>query len=409
MFRHRDPEVLVVGAGPVGLAAALFLQQHGVRVEVVDTDQHTTQQSYALAIHPRTLRILDEAGLSEGLIRAGRKLTKVAYYEGRERRAEIDYSALASKHPYLLVIRQSLLEKAAEEALRQKKLKVLWGHRLQALTADGATVRAEVAKLDQVQTGYAVAGSEWVVVRSETIRPAYVIGADGYDSSVRRMAGIEMAEHGGQVFSVYEIEATGELPAEVRVMLDPDLTSVYWPLEEGRCRWGFQIQDASGHAPSMERLQQLIAARAPWCTARPTQIYWSTVALFESRLARSFGKGGIWLAGDAAHQAAPVGVHSMNSGLVEARELAARMVRILRAGGAASLLEEFATETHEAWQWLLGAGREVRALPGADPWVRQTRARILACIPASGDDLEPLLGQIGLTAAPRGRDTDPGT
>jgi 2-polyprenyl-6-methoxyphenol hydroxylase-like FAD-dependent oxidoreductase len=400
MFRHRDPEVLVVGAGPVGLAAALFLQQHGVRVEVVDTDQHTTQQSYALAIHPRTLRILDEAGLSEGLIRAGRKLTKVAYYEGRERRAEIDYSALASKHPYLLVIRQSLLEKAAEEALRQRKLKVLWGHRLQALTADGATVRAEVAKLDQVQTGYAVAGSEWVVVRSETIRPAYVIGADGYDSSVRRMAGIEMAEHGGQVFSVYEIEATGELPAEVRVMLDPDLTSVYWPLEEGRCRWGFQIQDASGHAPSMERLQQLIAARAPWCMARPTQIYWSTVALFESRLARSFGKGGIWLAGDAAHQAAPVGVHSMNSGLVEARELAARMVRILRAGGAASLLEEFATETHEAWQWLLGAGREVRALPGADPWVRQTRARILACVPASGDDLEPLLGQIGLTAAP---------
>jgi 2-polyprenyl-6-methoxyphenol hydroxylase-like FAD-dependent oxidoreductase len=407
MFRHPDPEVLVVGAGPVGLAAALFLQQHGVRVEVVDMDQRTTQQSYALAIHPRTLRILDEAGLSEGLIRAGRKLTKVAYYEGLERRAEIDYSALASRHPYLLVVRQSLLEKAAEEALRQKKLKVLWGHRLQALTMDGATVRSEVAKLDQVQTGYAVAGSEWVVVRSETIRPAYVIGADGYDSSVRRMAGIEMAEHGGQVFSVYEIEATGELPAEVRVMLDPDLTSVYWPLEEGRCRWGFQIQDASEHAASMERLQQLIAARAPWCTARPTQMYWSTVALFESRLARSFGKGSIWLAGDAAHQAAPVGVQSMNSGLVEARELAARMVRILRAGGAASLLEEFATETHEAWQWLLGAGREVRALPGADPWVRQTRARILACIPASGDDLEPLLGQIGLTAAPR--DTDPGT
>jgi 2-polyprenyl-6-methoxyphenol hydroxylase-like FAD-dependent oxidoreductase len=409
MFRHPDPEVLVVGAGPVGLAAALFLQQHGVRVEVVDMDQRTTQQSYALAIHPRTLRILDEAGLSEGLIRAGRKLTKVAYYEGRERRAEIDYSALASRHPYLLVVRQSLLEKAAEEALRQKKLKVLWGHRLQALTMDGATVHAEVAKLDQVQTGYAVAGSEWVVVRSETIRPAYVIGADGYDSSVRRMAGIEMAEHGGQVFSVYEIEATGELPAEVRVMLDPDLTSVYWPLEEGRCRWGFQIQDASEHAASMERLQQLIAARAPWCTARPTQMYWSTVALFESRLARSFGKGSIWLAGDAAHQAAPVGVQSMNSGLVEARELAARMVRILRAGGTASLLEEFATETHEAWQWLLGAGREVRALPGADPWVRQTRARILACIPASGDDLEPLLGQIGLTTAPRGRDTDPGT
>jgi hypothetical protein len=97
------------------------------------------------------LHILDEAGLSEGLIGAGRKLTKVAYYEGRERRAKIDYSSLASQHPYLLVIRQSVLERAAEEALRRRKLKVLWGHQLQGLTVERATVRAEVAKLDQDQ------------------------------------------------------------------------------------------------------------------------------------------------------------------------------------------------------------------------------------------------------------------
>ncbi|HVS33320.1 MAG TPA: FAD-dependent monooxygenase [Thermoanaerobaculia bacterium] len=412
MFSHPDPEVLVVGAGPVGLVAALFLQQHGVRVEIVDAHQRTTQHSYALAIHPRTLQVLDEAGLAQGLIGAGRKLTKVAYYEGHERRAEIDYSALATEHPYLLVIRQSLLERAAEEALRRKKLNVLWGHRLQSLTADGAVLRAEVAKLDQVATGYPVARTEWVVARSETIRPAYVIGADGYDSAVRRMAGIEMAAHGaGQIFSVYEIEAAGELPAEVRVILDPDLTSVYWPLEEGRCRWGFQIQDASGHEASMARLEQLIAARAPWWTARPTQIYWSTLALFERRLTQSFGKGGVWLAGDAAHHAAPVGVHSMNSGLVEGRELAARLSRILRGRGPSSLLDEFATHMHDTWQRLLSAD-SVRALPEAagapaarsgrggvgDPWVRQNAARILPCIPASGDDLAPLLEQIGLRA-----------
>ena len=415
MSRHPDPEVLVVGAGPVGLVAALFLKQYGVRVEIVDMQQRTTRHSYALAIHPRTLRILDEAGLADELVGAGRKLAKVAYYEGRERRAEVDYSALASKHPYLLINRQSLLERAAEEALCRSKLTVLWGHRLQALAVDGATLRAEVAKLDQVATGYPVARTEWVVKRSETFRPSFVIGADGYDSAVRRMSGIEMEEHGaGQVFSVYEIEATGELPAEVRVMLDPDLTSVYWPLEEGRCRWGFQIRDASEHAASMERLEQLIAATAPWCTARPTQIYWSTLGLFERRLTRSFGTGGVWLAGDAAHLAAPVGVHSMNSGLVEAHELAARILRIQRGGAPPSLLQEFATETHEAWQWLLDAstpprelraagtpaGRAVRARPGADPWVQRNGARILACLPASGDDLEPLLKQIGLTAAP---------
>jgi 2-polyprenyl-6-methoxyphenol hydroxylase-like FAD-dependent oxidoreductase len=399
MFRHSDPEVLVVGAGPVGLVAALCLQQHGIRVEVVDMHQRTTQHSYALAIHPRTLRILDEAGLSGGLIGQGRKLTKIAYYEGSERRAEVDYAALTSAHPYLLVVRQSLLERAAEQALHQRQLKVLWGHRLESLDTAGDTLAATVAELDQVATGYPIARSEWVVARRETIRPAYVIGADGYDSAVRRMSGIEMAEYGaGQVFSVYEIEAAGELPGEARVILDPELTSVYWPLEEGRCRWGFQIQDASRHAATMERLEQLIAARAPWWTARPTEIYWSTLAAFDRRLARTFGKGRVWLAGDAAHQAAPVGVHSMNSGLVEASELAAQISWIVRASGAASRLEEFAAETHERWQWLLGAGREVRALPEADPWVRQNRARIFACVPASGEDLEPLLRQIGLTA-----------
>jgi 2-polyprenyl-6-methoxyphenol hydroxylase-like FAD-dependent oxidoreductase len=398
MFRHPEPEVLVVGAGPVGLVATLFLHQNGVRVEVVDMHQRTTQHSYALAIHPRALRVLEDAGLSEALIGAGRRLSKVAYYEGGERRAEIDYTALWASHPYLLVVRQSQLERAAEEALRQKKLKVRWGHRLHALELDGATIAAEIAKLDQVATGYPVARSEWVVVGRETIRPSYVIGADGYDSAVRRMAGIDMNEQGpAEIFSVYEVEAAGELPAEVRVILDPDLTSVYWPLEEGRCRWGFQIRDASEHAASSERLEQLIAARAPWWTARPTQIYWSTLGLFERRLTQSFGKGGVWLAGDAAHQAAPVGVHSMNSGLVEARELASRIARILRGGGPSTLLQEYATKTHEAWQWLLGAGREVRALPGADPWVREARARIVACIPASGEDLEPLLEQIGLT------------
>lgn len=401
MFRRPDPEVLVVGAGPVGLVAALLLEQFGVGVEIIDTHQRTTQHSYALAIHPRTLRVLDEAGLSAGLIAAGRTLTKVAYYQGSERRAEIDYSVLSTKHPYLLVVRQSVLERAAEEALHQRKLKVLWGHRLQSLAQDGPSIRAEVAKLDQVATGYPMARTEQLVVRTETVRPAYVLGADGYDSAVRRMAGIDMAEYGGgQVFSVFEVEATGDLPSEVRVILDPDVTSVYWPLEEGRCRWGFQIRDASGHEPSMERLAQFVATRAPWFTARPTRIYWSTLAVFEWRLARTFGKDGVWLAGDAAHQAAPVGVHSLNSGLVEARELAARISQIRRSGGSPSLLGASATTTHDAWQWLVGAGRAVRALQGATPWVRAAAARIVTCIPASGEDLEPLLEQIGLTAAP---------
>ena len=394
-----DPEVLVVGAGPVGLITALFLEQYGVRARIVDMHERTHQYSYALAIHPRTLSILDEAGLSDILIRAGRRLTKVAYYDGRERRAEIDYSRLACKHPYLTIVRQSVLERTAEEALRRRDQKVFWGHRLQAITLVGSAVEADVAELDQVAVGYPIARSEWVIARTERMRPAFVIGADGYDSAVRRLAGIEMAEHrAGQIFSIYEIDAAGELPDDVRVVLDPDLMSVYWPLEPGRCRWGFQIADAGTHDASQKRLAELLAARAPWFTAKPTQIYWSTHAVFESRLTKSFGTGRVWLAGDAAHQAAPVGVQSMNSGLVEARELASRISKIQRSGGASSLLQEFGTEMLGTWERLLEPGRTVSPRSGADPWVARNAARILACIPASGDELEPLLSQVGLTA-----------
>jgi 2-polyprenyl-6-methoxyphenol hydroxylase-like FAD-dependent oxidoreductase len=399
MSRRPDPEVLVVGAGPVGLAAALFLQQRDVRVDIIDMHQRTTQHSYALAIHPRTLRVLDEAGVSGELMAAGRKLTTVAFYEGSTRHAEIDYASLPSAHPYLLVVRQSRLEQALAAALRERNVEVRWSHRLAALDAGDAAPAAEVATLDHVATGYPVARTESVVVRTGTVRPAYVIGADGYDSAVRRMTGIEMEDRGeARIFSVYEVEAAGDLPAEVRVILDPGQTSVYWPLEDGRCRWGFQIRDASAHDASLERLAQLIAVRAPWCTAHPTQIYWSTLGVFEQRLAQRFGRGAVWLAGDAAHQAAPVGVHSMNAGLVDARELASRMAWNLRERRA-PLLAELAAERRAAWDRLLAAERDVRALSGASAWVRDARARIVASIPASGEDLEPLLAQIGLSAA----------
>ena len=398
MVRHPDPEVLVVGGGPVGLVAALFLQKQGLRVAVIDMHERTSQYSYALALHPRTLRALDEAGVAKKLIEAGRKITKVAYYEGGDRRAEIDYAKLSSKHPWLLVVRQSVLERTVEDALRRKEIKVRWGHRLQSLGVDGTSVRADVAVLDQVATGYPVARTEWVVARTDTMRPRYVIGADGYDSAVRRFAGIEMADRGpAQIFSIYEIEATGALPVEGRVILDRDVTSVYWPLEKGRCRWGFQIPDASAHAPTPARLEQLIRERAPWWTARPTEIYWSTLAAFASRVARSFGAGRVWLAGDAAHQAAPIAVRSMNSGLVEGRDLAAAIARG-RSSSAAPLLQQFATELQQTWESLLDPAHAVRALPGADAWVRQNAARIFASLPASGDELTALLEQVGLTA-----------
>ena len=205
MSRHSEPEVLVVGAGPVGLVATLFLSQHGVRGDVIDMHQRTHQHSYALAIHPRTLGILEEAGLSERLIAAGRKVTTVAFYDGGNRRAEIDYSALDSRHPYLLVLRQSLLEHAVEEALLQRSVRVRWCHRLQSLEAHGTSVQAEVATLDRFDPGFATDpnapdGSDefWPYLRDEETlaRPWAVPGTPGLE---HRIGGLEKADGHGAI------------------------------------------------------------------------------------------------------------------------------------------------------------------------------------------------------------------
>jgi 2-polyprenyl-6-methoxyphenol hydroxylase-like FAD-dependent oxidoreductase len=400
MTDKRDPEVLVVGAGPVGLMAALFLHRQGVRVTVVDQVHRTNQHTYALAAHPQTLDLLDEAGVAGALQGGARKVTRVSFWTGSDRKAGVDLAAAGGPHPFILMLRLSRLERAIEDALKAEGLTVRWNNRLQALRQEGDGLVAEVGQLDQVAAGYPIARTEWVVTRTQSLRPRFVIGADGWDSTVRRLAGIEMQSLGpGQIVSVFEMEAEGDLPDEGCMVLDESWVSAYWPLEPGRCRWAFQIGSAVEHDPSPERLKSLLAARAPWFKARPKYIYWSTLGQFDRKTAQEFGRGGILLAGDAAHLATPAGARSMNLGLGEARAMADRLADVLRRGAARDtvLAEAAARRT----RWLRRAGTAgVRPSPGTDPWVAANAERIVDCLPLSGPPLDTVVAQLGLSLPP---------
>ena len=143
-------------------------------------------------------------------------------------------------------------------------------------------------------------------------------------------------------------------------------------------------------------LQKFIRSRAPWFSANINEILWCKQVAFEHRLVKQFGKDRCWMVGDAAHQTGPVGVQSLNVGLREADALATTLQQILQEGAPLNLLASYNRERREEWQSLLGLTGDLDARTDAGAWVRRRSARILPCLPASGDDLTLMANQLAL-------------
>jgi 2-polyprenyl-6-methoxyphenol hydroxylase-like FAD-dependent oxidoreductase len=417
MVRETNAEVLIAGAGPVGMTTALLLAEQGVKVALIDAEGGTAAQSYACALHPQSLELLDRFGLSAEILEWGQRIDTVAFYEGPSRQAEIKLADLPAKFPFVVVLPQNALEWLLERTLnRLAGIKVNWRHRLSDLRSSGSGVVANVDQLGGTSLGYIVPHWEVIVQDTTQVAAAFLVGADGHASLVRRCLGIEYERVGQpELFAVFEFETNAELGSEVRVVLDDATTNVLWPLPGGRCRWSFQVagEDASEEFPEKDRrsvwiddpeadqrikrhLQKLVLERASWFTGNVKEISWVGHVQFGRRLAKRFGDGRCWLVGDAAHQTSPVGVQSLNVGLREAGGLAETLQNVLRGGAAGNVFENYDRRWREEWQRLFGLKGAPKASGNADDWVRRHAAGILPCLPASGDDLAQCMKQIQL-------------
>lgn len=416
MFGKKNPEVLVVGAGPVGQFAALSLAKRGVEVEIVDTGIWACSHSYALALHPDSIQLLDHFGLADAAIESAYPVRTIGFFDEAGRRAEIVLGTADEPRNCMAVLRQDAIEAFIEKALNQAGVKIQWRHEVADLTANVDHVLAKVNTLQRESRGYVVAHSEWVVAKSKKLDLAYVIGADGYESETRRAAGIEFEEVGpAEYFAVFEFRTDADLENEMRVVFANGTSNVLWPLPGGSCRWSFELpnhEDRLAHRdkdrmllnPGMDRsnqlddahLRQFIEERAPWFKGSIDHVAWRMIVRFERRLAKSFGQHRMWLAGDAAHTAGPVGVQSMNIGLHESWQLSHAITRILHEGAAHSEVEAYGKHWRSEWERLHGLCGGLKAGPEADPWVADHAAKILSCLPAHGRKLGELAGQIGL-------------
>jgi 2-polyprenyl-6-methoxyphenol hydroxylase-like FAD-dependent oxidoreductase len=411
-------EVLVSGAGPVGLFTAHSLVQAGVPVRIVDTGIWGCAHSYALALHPGSAALLRKSGIQ---IDERCAVRTVALYDEKQRRADIRLETP------MLIVPQSLLEGQLEYALAAEGVNVQWRHKVMNVAAGADAVTVSLNRYEKESVGYVVSRSEWVVDKSWTEEFPVVIGADGYSSAVRRSLGFAFPEVGPCAwYGVFEFQSDADIGGEVRIVLGERSADVLWPLGDGWFRWGFELPDYQsaedarlaryrarfgeptdrvkdrfdstvGDINSLpdETLQPLISKRAPWFRGSIEDIGWRTAIRFERRLASGFGKDRCWIVGDAAHLAGPIGVQSLNVGLAEAADLSKAVAARVRGGDPAALTEwerRYMTE----WRRLQSVHDDFALHGDVNDWVWANRARILPALPAWGPDLDRLAAGLGL-------------
>ena len=390
-------QVLVVGAGPVGLLAALRLREQGIDVRVVDQQSEHGAHTFPVLLHPATLRLLSSLGLTDALFWRGRPVSHLAIYTDGERRAVLDLPGAAGIAPGALTMPQDVLQQALTLALQSRGVAIEWNTRLAALQQDE---RAARGWLESHFPGHLASTGAAPQYRS-SFEAEFVIGADGYDSAVRSALGITLIEHGALQSYAFFDATTRRAGTEAQVAVTALSSNAFYPLQGGVGRFSFQLTCALHRAPDLAALSELIAARLPWHSDQIETCDWGGVAEFRRALVSQFGVGRVWLAGEAAHLTGPLGVQSLNIGLDEASELALLIGDVLRQPSHESFGEGYNARRTQQWQELLGLSERASLGPRSPAWAWRHLDRLVSCLPASGTDLDDLLDQLRLTPSHR--------
>jgi 2-polyprenyl-6-methoxyphenol hydroxylase-like FAD-dependent oxidoreductase len=386
----RSTEVLVVGAGPVGLFGALCAARRGLDVVILEQSFQGFGPGYASLLHPRSVRLLREEGIGDEALSDGRPIEKVGVYVDKKLVSELHLASPA------LAIRQTTLEQALLTALRGYGVKPFTPYQAAIIEQGPDAANVRIMRRELVRRGSPANYSEWEPVESSVVQADFVIGADGYDSRVRSALGIDTVKVGKtETFAIFEAptDANG---AGIELFLEQGLGGAMLPLANARARWSFQIDSGLDASPDTGRLRALLSERAPREDVLVTDVEWGTVMHFERRLTRSFGKGRVWLAGDAAHVTSPFGAQSVNGGFFEAHDLVSRIADIARRRGPSDTLEQYGHERLREWHKLLGVNVDFDLMPNAEPWLADHARKIVPALPLSGPELDVSLKALGL-------------
>jgi 2-polyprenyl-6-methoxyphenol hydroxylase-like FAD-dependent oxidoreductase len=298
-------DVLIVGAGPTGLALGCVLAAQGTGFLLVDRLNEGANTSRAAVIHSRTLEVLEELGVTARLHARGHVVPRFSVRDRDHVLATIQFDGLPARYPHTLMVPQQVTEAVLSDRLRE----------LGGGVSRGWTVTGVVPGDTGVDVTLSREGGE-----QQTVRARYLVGADGMHSVVRERAGIgfkgDAYEHS---FVLADVRLEWSIRAdEVMLFFSPEGLVVVAPLPEGRHRIVATLDDAPEH-PGLEDVQRLLDTRGPVAEpARVREVIWSSRFRVHHRLADRYRAGRILLAGDAAHVHSPAGGQGMNTGIQDA-------------------------------------------------------------------------------------------
>jgi NADPH-dependent dioxygenase len=350
--RGHDLDVLVVGAGPVGIAAAHELVRRGLRVRLVDQAAGPAVTSRALATHARTLEIFDQMGVLDRLLPIGKRVAHFTVHQrGRQLvRFDTNYSALPTRFPYSVMVDQVTTEGVLRDRVGELGVRVEWSVALTDFEQDGH----EVTVLLRHPGG-----------RVETFTVPWLIGADGGHSAVRKQLGLPLLGDSTQIWLNADVLLDAPLSRDSNHLVHTGngaLLLVPFP-EPGKWRIVDTV-DVDG-VDNPEVVRRRLAAKLGRALRYPVNVSspsWVSAFTVQQRMIQQMRVGRCFLAGDAAHVHSPASGQGMNTGLQDAFNLSWKLADVVRGFAGPELLDSYGAERVPVGAALLKSTRTATGL-----------------------------------------------
>jgi 2-polyprenyl-6-methoxyphenol hydroxylase-like FAD-dependent oxidoreductase len=381
---QHDVDVLVVGAGPVGLFLACDLVRRGIAVRLVDRNGGPTDLSKALGVHARTMEAFQDMGIAETAQERGLPIPAAAFYSRRRLLGRVRFERLESPYPFLLDLEQGQTERLLMEHLAQLGARPERDCKLTGFTQDEEGVSASLEHGDG---------------RRETCRARYLVGCDGAHSTVRHTLGLGFAgESLPSNMLLADVVLDWNIPYnEVVIAFASGSLLFVAPLASGRARVIGDLHEDVEH-PDLATVQTLLDQRSP-VAARASDPAWLTSFRISERQVERYRDGRVFLAGDAAHIHSPAGGQGMNTGIQDAYNLAWKLALAVRGVSARGLLDSYDAERRPVGAHVLAqTGRMLRTAQVANPLARFLRDSAISLLMQRGRVQRTVTGQLSQLA-----------